>query len=89
MLHVTGCVDSRQTFQYDKQEPFLRIHLEISEGISTSILVEEGSDPESLAEEFGVTHKLKMTAKAKTNMAAFIARLIDEKKSKAKNGLMD
>ncbi|GAN07179.1 hypothetical protein MAM1_0151d06672 [Mucor ambiguus] len=72
-----------------EREPFLRIHLEISEGISTSILVDEGSDPESLAEEFGVTHKLKMTPKAKTNMAAFIARLIDEKKSKAKHGLFD
>lgn len=72
-----------------EREPFLRIHLKISEGISTSILVEEGSDPESLAEEFGVTHKLKMTPKAKKSMAAFIARLIDEKKDKAKHGLLD
>ncbi|KAK4516065.1 chromatin structure-remodeling complex subunit RSC7 [Mucor velutinosus] len=72
-----------------EREPFLRIHLEISEGISTSILVEEGSNPESLAEEFGVTHKLKMTPKAKASMAAFIARLIDEKKNKAKHGLLD
>lgn len=72
-----------------EREPFLRIHLEISEGISTSILVEEGSKPEDLAEEFGVTHKLKMTAKAKANMATFISRLIDEKKSKMKHGLLD
>ncbi|KAI8644069.1 hypothetical protein BD408DRAFT_134781 [Parasitella parasitica] len=74
---------------FEPQGPFLRINLEISEGISTTIIVQEGSDPDDLAEEFGIKHRLKMTSLAKKNMASFISTLIEKKKNEKKFGLID
>ncbi|KAG2195765.1 hypothetical protein INT46_000647 [Mucor plumbeus] len=72
-----------------ESEPFLRINLDIAEGISTTILVQEGSNPDDLAEEFGITHRLKITAKAKKSMSSFIATLIEKKVNERKHGLVD
>lgn len=72
-----------------ESEPFLRINLDIAEGISTTILVQEGSNPDDLVEEFGITHQLKMTSKAKKNISNFIANLIEKKENEKKRGLID
>lgn len=70
-------------------EPFLRINLDIAEGISTTILVQEGSNPNDLAEEFGIIHRLKMTSEAKKSMSSFIATLIEKKENEKKHELIN